>query len=227
MTLKRVLFGVVSALLIASCSDRIPNNNTARILAMGDSFLAWQSSEGAAIPDYLEQELGEMVINRSVTGSYMTRSLSIGGGLGIDIPRQYKASDWKWVILSGGGNDLRFGCGCRSCDEKLDNLISVDGTSAAIPELVQKIRAGGAQVIYIGYIPSPGVISPVDICENEAIELEKRLTRMASADPGVYFISNADLVPFGDRSFHAEDMIHPSEKARRDITERVANIILR
>lgn len=210
---------------IASCSERVPEGNSVRILAIGDSFMAWQSGEGEAIPDYLERELGEEVINRSITGSYMTRTLPVGAKLGLVIPHQYRTSGWEWVILSGGGNDLRFGCGCRRCEKKLDTLISTDGTAAAIPDLVQQIRADGAQVIYVGYLPSPGVISPVDVCENEAAEVEKRLTRMAAADPGVYFLSNANLVPYGDRSFHADDMIHPSEKARMNITSRLASII--
>lgn len=225
MSLRLGLCLSASFLLMANCTERVPDDNSARILAMGDSLLAWQSGSGDAIPDNLERELGEEVIDRSVTGAYMIRTLPVGAGLGLDIRQQYRASDWDWVILSGGGNDLRFGCGCRKCDEKLDSLISSDGASGAIPQLVRQIRSSGAQVIFVGYLASPGIISVVDVCENEGIELEKRLTRMAAADTGVYFLSIADLVPYGDRSFHAEDMIHPSSKARRQIAQRIANII--
>ena len=215
----------VSMFWLASCNESVPNDGSARILAIGDSLVAWQSTSGEAIPDKLEQELGEEVIDRSVTGSYMTPTVPVGAGLGLAIPQQYRTSEWDWVIVNGGGNDLRFGCGCRRCDKKLDELLSSDGRSGAIPQLVQRIRADGAQVIYLGYMLSPGVISAVDVCINEGTELEKRLIRMAASDPGVHYLSNANLVPHGDRSFHDEDMIHPSLKARQEIANRLARII--
>lgn len=48
---------------------------------------------------------------------------------------------------------------------------------------------------------------------------------MAARDSGVHFISLADLVPHGDRSYHAADMIHPSVKASRAIAARIAAVI--
>ncbi len=225
MNFRLAAFLAMSLFTIVACNERIPDDNGARILAVGDSFMAWKSGNKEGIPDYLERELGEEVIDRSVAGSYITRTLPVGAKLGLVIPYQYRAADWEWVILTGGGNDLRFGCGCRRCEKKLDSLISTDGTSGAIPEFVQQIRADGAQVIFVGYLPSPGVVSVVDVCENEGVVLENRLMRIAASDPGVHFLSNANLVPFGDRSFHAEDMIHPSEKTRLNITTRLAAII--
>lgn len=212
-------------LFLVSCNERIPSDNTARIMAMGDSLLAWQAESGEAIPNFLEQELGEEVINRAVTGSYMIKTLPFGDGIGLVISRQYSASDWDWVILSGGGNDLRFGCGCKRCDAKLDSLISPNGTSAMIPELVKSIRADGARVIFVGYVPNPGLPSPIDRCQDEGTVLERRLTRMAEADPGIYFLSFANLVPYGDSSFHADDRIHPSNKTSRIIAKEIASII--
>jgi len=41
----------------------------------------------------------------------------------------------------------------------------------------------------------------------------------------VYFLSLVDLVPYGDRSYHAIDMIHPSIKGSKAIGDLVANII--
>ena len=50
---------------------------------------------------------------------------------------------------------------------------------------------------------------------------------MAARDPGVQFLSLADLVPYGDRSYHGIDMIHPSRKASRIIGRMVADLIRR
>jgi len=74
---------------------------------------------------------------------------------------------------------------------------------------------------------SPGRGSPIEHCRNEGDMLEARIARMSAGDPGVHFVSIADLVPFGDLSFHAADRIHPSAKASAAIAGRVAAIIMR
>ncbi|MEE4187352.1 MAG: SGNH/GDSL hydrolase family protein, partial [Roseobacter sp.] len=90
---------------------------------------------------------------------------------------------------------------------------------------VNSIRATGARVIYVGYLRSPGVGSMIDHCRDEGEDFEARLKAMASTDPGVHFVSLVDLVPYGDRSYHVFDMIHPSQKASRKIAERISAII--
>jgi len=107
----------------------------------------------------------------------------------------------------------------------MERLISVDGQAGSIPELVQQLRSTGAQVIYVGYLRSPGVGSMVDHCRDEGDEFERRLASMAASDGGVYFVSLADLVPHGDRSYHSVDMIHPSVKGSRAIAARIAAVI--
>lgn len=214
---------VVLGALIA-CVDAVPEDGSARILAMGDSMLAWGSGRRAAIPDALAETLAEPVVNRARTGAQMTTALA-GASLGYNIPRQYAPGPWDWVVMSGGGNDLFFGCRCESCDALLNQLITPEGTQGAIPALVSQARGAGAQVIYVGYLPSPGVESIADACEDEAKVLEARLARMASADSGVTFLSFADLVPFGDKSYHVGDMVHPSQKARREVARQIADVI--
>ena len=91
-----------------------------------------------------------------------------------------------------------------------------------IPDLVSRIRASGARVAYIGYLRTPGVTSPVEHCTRDGDALEARLTAMAARDPGVLFLSNRDLVPNGDRSFHDIDRIHPSPKGSAAIAARIA-----
>ncbi|WP_120500821.1 hypothetical protein [Roseovarius sp. EL26] len=82
----------------------------------------------------------------------------------------------------------------------MDQLISNDGQKGKTPTLVRKLRATGAQVVYVGYLRSPGVDSPIEGCRNEGDELECGITSLAATDGGFHFLSNADLVPHGDRS---------------------------
>jgi hypothetical protein len=69
--------------------------------------------------------------------------------------------------------------------------------------------------------------SPIEHCRDEGNELESRIARFARSREGVYFLSLRDLVPPGDRSFHAPDMIHPSRKASDRIARSVYEIIQR
>jgi hypothetical protein len=197
----------------------------ARILAIGDSFFAVHSSSGRSIPAVVQRELGQQVSNRSVMGARMIYNLPLTGALGFDIVRQYRPGPWNWVIMNGGGNDLWLGCNCSRCDRKMTKMISKDGTRGEIPALVSKMRKSGAQVIYVGYLRSPGRGSPIEHCRDEGNELDARVTRMAQRDNGVWFVPMADLVPNGDRSFHAADMVHPSTKGTAAAGKRVAKII--
>jgi hypothetical protein len=107
----------------------------------------------------------------------------------------------------------------------MDKLISPDGRRGAIPGFVGRLRGEGAQVIYVGYLRTPGVTSPIEGCADEGNELDRRVARLAALDAGVHFLSLADLVPPGDRSYHALDLIHPSAKASAEIGRRIAEII--
>jgi len=144
---------------------------------------------------------------------------------GLKIAKQYAEGEWDWVILNGGGNDMWLGCGCIRCDRRINKLISEDGQEGGIPKLVANLRNTGARVVYVGYLRSPGVGSPIEYCKEEGDKLEGRIATMAARDDGIHFLSLADLVPSGDRSYHSVDMIHPSIKASKVIGERVAEII--
>jgi acyl-CoA thioesterase I len=192
---------------------------------LGDSMMAANQAARQSVADVIEAELGEEVIDRSVVGARYFYFLPISGSAGVKLTAQYRPGKWDWVVLNGGGNDLLFGCGCGKCDVQLDRLIAADGKSGAIPAFVAQIRAGGAKVIYTGYLRNPGVRTPIKSCRSAGDELDRRLAIMAARDPGVIFVSLADLVPFGDRSFHAPDLIHPSAKGSRAIGARIAQRI--
>lgn len=196
-----------------------------RILAMGDSLIAWHRISGRSISHALAKELGEPVRNHAVSGARILYALPISGAVGLSIAKQYRPGDWEWVVLNGGGNDLWMGCGCNKCARRMGRMISEDGRRGAIPHLVSTLTKTGAKVIYIGYLRSPGAWSPIEACRDEGEELEARLERLSQLLPGMYFLSLADLVPHGDRSYHGLDMVHPSFKASREIAQRVARVI--
>lgn len=219
-----VLLIAVTALL-TGCSGSAPTDQPTRILAMGDSLMAWNNISGQSIPNTVAKTMREPVVDRSVSAARIIYRLPISGSAGLNIGKQYKPGDWDWIIVNGGGNDLLLGCGCIACDTKLDKLISTDGTKGAIPGMVSDLRKTGAKVIYVGYLRSPGVGSVIEHCRSEGDILEQRVTQMAELDDGVYFLSLRDLVPRGDRSYHALDMIHPSIKASTAIGNKIAAII--
>lgn len=223
MTKLSTIFTVFFVLLgLPLLADEDEN---ARILAIGDSLMAWHSLTGQSIPAVLSDELDEPVVNRSVSGARLLFKVPLMAQAGMEISSQYVEGDWDWVILNGGGNDLWFGCGCHQCDAKLDKLIMPSGTEGAIPELISDLRQAGSQVLFFGYLRSPGVGSLIEDCKEPGDELEARIADFAKKQDGVYFLSNADLVPDGDLSFHGLDRIHPSIKASRAIGERLADII--
>lgn len=187
--------------------------------------MAWNGGTNRSVSDVMEQELRQDVVDRSVSAARMIYSLPVSGAAGLSIPKQYRTGDWDWVVVNGGGNDLWLGCGCFACKRKMNRLVAPDGSHGAIPDLVARLRASGAKVIYTGYLRSPGAGSPIEYCKDEGQELDRRVARMAERDDGVFFVSLADMVPYGDRSFHALDMIHPSVKGSSAIAGRISHLI--
>lgn len=200
----------------------------AKILAIGDSLMAWHRGEGKSISDALAAELGEPVINRSISGARIIYALPISGALGMRIPNQFRERDrFDWVIVNGGGNDIWMACGCGPCKQRLNRMLTPDAKGGDIVSLIARIRKTGARVIYLGYLRSPGFDTPIENCKAAGDTLEARLARLAKRDRGVYFHSIANLVPHGDLSFHGVDRIHPSRKASAIIGKQLAQIIKR
>jgi len=222
---QRLIWAFAVLFAIASCGEAVTQNDQARILLVGDSLMAANGGVGKAISNSVENELDEQVVDRSVIGARMIYALPISGAAGLNIPKQYRPGKWDWVIVNGGGNDLWLGCACSFCDNKMERLISEDGRKGTIPGFVSQLRQDGAKVLYVGYLRSPGMGSPIEYCKDEGDELERRVDTLAGLDKGVYFLSLADLVPTGDRTYFAIDMIHPSSKASAEIGKRIAALI--
>ncbi len=222
----RPLVALLSLFLLFGCGEVVTTSTKdARILLMGDSMMAANRGSGRAVANAIERQLGEEVIDRSVIASRYFYYLPISGAAGLRLPAQYQAGNWDWVVINGGGNDLMFGCGCGMCNTMVNRLVSPDGSSGAIPELVARIRKSGAKVAYAGYLRNPGLYTPVRACRPYGDELDRRLARLAARDPGFIFLPMSDLVPYGDPSLHHQDMIHPSPKGSAAIGNRIAAAI--
>lgn len=196
-----------------------------RILVIGDSLLAAHSFTKRSVGDHLATMLQASVRNRPVSGARMIYRLPLTGAMGLSIPQQFHGAGWDWVVMNGGGNDLWLGCGCHRCDRKLDKLITRAGTQGAIPHLMAKARRSGAQVVYVGYLRSPGIQTLIEGCKDEGDTLEARVADLADRSRGVHYVSLQDLVPHGDRSYFGIDLIHPSLKASKAIAARIADVI--
>jgi hypothetical protein len=223
--LSKLIVTCVTLFALSGCAERAPKDREGAVLVIGDSLLAWNGGSKRAVSDVMEQQLGVPVVDRSVSAARMLYNLPVSGAAGLSIPKQRIKGDWDWVVVNGGGNDLWLGCGCVSCSRKMNRLVSEDGNSGAIPDLVAKLRASGSKVIYLGYLRSPGRGSLIAHCRDEGKELDRRATQMAAQDEGVCFLSLADLVPHGDRSYHALDMIHPSVKGSAAIGNQISRLI--
>ncbi|WP_254684873.1 SGNH/GDSL hydrolase family protein [Tateyamaria omphalii] len=210
-----------------ACTEPVPSSGEARIIATGDSLLAWNAGAEWSVVAALEQRLGTQVVDRSVVGARYHYALPISGSLGLRIGSQYRAGPWDWAVMNGGGNDLWLGCGCGKCEAQLDRLIASDGASGTVVNAVKQARSDGARVAYVGYLRTPGRGSIIDHCREWGDRFEARLARMAARDVGVTFVSIADLVPHGDLSFHDVDRIHPSPKGSAAIAARIAAVINR
>lgn len=232
MRIKLLGLGLLLGGLVA-CSEPVSKSalveeptSPGEILVLGDSMLAFHSLSGRSAPDVLESAVGMNVTNRAVSGARMIYRLPISGAAGMSIPKQFRQGNWDWVVLNGGGNDLWLGCGCRSCDRKLDRLLDKDGNpKGEIAKLTARLRGSGAKVLWVGYLRTPGRDSPIEECADEGNELEARLEKFSEKHEGVHFVSIADLVPHGDLSYHGIDRIHPSVKGSAAIGERIAQTI--
>ncbi|MEX0365175.1 MAG: SGNH/GDSL hydrolase family protein [Ruegeria sp.] len=223
--LKPLLLALIAALPLTACQESFSQNSGARILAVGDSLMAWNAVWGSSISDTIEQELGEAVVDRSVVGAWMQIRPDAEDQKGFNIPYQYVKGDWDWVVVNGGGNDLLFGCGCGRCDRIMNRMISADGSTGQIPDFLRRIRDDGARVLYTGYLRSPGLLTPIDHCKSEGDELEARIARLAQQEKGIEYVSMQDVVPRGGLFYFAPDLIHPSPRSSHLIGKRLAAII--
>jgi acyl-CoA thioesterase-1 len=95
IVLRRFWFFLVLATTLAACSARIPENTQNRILLLGDSMMAANSADSAGVAAALQQQLGEPVVDRSVSGA---RYLGLTQYSGL----VYSQSIPQWKMAMGG-----------------------------------------------------------------------------------------------------------------------------
>lgn len=215
------VFGLIALIALLISAPVARADTPLRVLVMGDSFMTSNGSRQKSVPHVLSNLLGTRVKSTAVTGARHLYALPVTGALGLNISKQYRRGNWDVVVMNGGGNDLWLGCGCGKCTRKMARMISGDGQRGVIPEVIARARRTGARVIYVGYLRSPGRGSLIDACKTLGDTLERRIARLAATDSGLTFVSLADMVPFGDLSFHANDRIHPSPKGSAAAAERI------
>ena len=207
-------------LVIAACA---PSGGERAILAIGDSIMSWNGDRG--IPEVAAASLGRPVSDKSRGGAHVTHPSRVAGALGFDVSRQYAGGSWDWVVLTGGGNDLRGDCATPRAAGTRDGLIG-PGLDGDIPALLARIRASGSRVAFIGYYhdatASPSGFAP---CQPEFDIINARLTELAADDPGLLFVDAGDAIDPDDRSLYARDLIHPSRRGSEAIGRALADAI--
>lgn len=214
----------VLPLILSACAAPAPPSGDA-VLAIGDSVMAWNGGQG--IPEAVGAGLNRPVIDNAQSAAHLTHPNGTAGALGFDITRQFQGGDWDWVILTGGGNDLRGRCQTSEEPQVLNGLIGPDLTGD-IPMLVARIRATGAKVGFVGYYDgAEAAATGFTSCQGAFDTINARMTQLAARDAGVLFFDSGDVIDTADRGLYARDLIHPSPRGSAVIGSALAAAMLR
>lgn len=220
--------------LVSACSSvsnpTEVNRDVATILGIGDSILEWNRAEGTSIIDVVGASLNRPVYSVAVGGARFAHLDELAAADGFDIRSQYEQvgrTDFDWVVLNGGANDLLGDCGCQECESALDELIDAEGADGHIVDFVAELAAGETKVVFIGPYQMPeNAAFGYDGCQASFAEQNRRLALMAESIDGVFVVSAADVVTPEDLDAYADDRVHPSERGSRLIGESVAAAIV-
>lgn len=186
-----------------------------RILAIGDSVMAWHKWTGRDIPSVMGKSLGAEVENVSRPGARFSNVSALGRAVGFDVRAQFRRGDWDIVLINGGANDMLADCNCRACDAVLDTLIAPD-LNGEVATLVAEVKSSGAEIVWMGYYASARS-GQFTGCRPYLVEYDARLARLAADTAGMTFLDSEAAVTADDRSLFAFDGIHPSPKGARRI----------
>ena len=196
-----------------------------RVLAIGDSILAWHKWTGRDIPAVMGDVLGAQVENDAVAGARFSNTSTLGQAIGFDVRAQFRRGAWDIVLVNGGANDFLAECGCNACDAVLDGLIASDLTGD-VPTFVADMLSSGADVLWMGYYASArsGRFAG---CRPYLVNYDARLARLADATPGLTFVDSEAAMDRSRRALFAFDGIHPSPEGARLIGTYLAQSIAR
>ncbi|MFZ5963388.1 SGNH/GDSL hydrolase family protein [Thalassococcus sp. BH17M4-6] len=215
--MRRIAVAVL-LLLTAACGRGVPDD--AQIVVAGDSVMAWNRVQGAGVADQLSERLAQPVGDVSLPYASVTGSTGSGP---LDISRQVSGLSARWVVMNGGANDLGVGCSGAGTGAILNRLISADGRTGAIPDMVAKLRARNVRVLWADYYTSPRFVGTP--CGRVYDQMAGRTARMAAADPGVFYVDMGDVVQPADASVFARDRIHPSHEGSARIAALIADAL--
>ena len=207
--------------LVAGCVH-IPSQQD-DIVVIGDSVMAWNRAESGDVGSAIGAELDRTVVNRAAFGAQI-RANNATILLGLSIPAQLPPGQWKWVVANGGANDLGFSCGCTRCDNEIEALISRDGQTGDIPNLIAQALAQNARVLWLGYYRAPETTS-FEGCRPGLVEIERRVARLARSNDSVFFLDAESVFEPLVPELFDPDKTHPSVKGSALIGREIANII--
>ena len=220
----RILITLCFLMGFASCA-LAPRQTGGDILVIGDSVMAWNGFSGGDIGSVVGAELEREVVSRATLGARI-RAGGIGTLGGLSIPAQLSTGSWNWIVMNGGANDLGFSCKCTRCDAEIDLLISRDGATGAIPDLITKATRQQAKVLWVGYYQTPNSRS-FRGCRPGLVELERRIANFALTKDDVFFIDSENVLKPTKPEFFAPDRTHPSAAGSTVIGRFVAQEITR
>ena len=196
-----------------------------RVLAIGDSILAWHKWTGRDIPSVMGDILGADVENNAVAGARFSNDSVLGRATGFDVRAQFRRGPWGLVLINGGANDLLADCNCKASDPVLDGLLAPDLTGE-VATLLAEILTSGVEVVWMGYYASARS-GQFTGCRPYLVEYDARLARLADRTPGLTFVDSEDAIDPGNRALFAFDGIHPSPRGARLIGAYLAQSLNR
>ena len=216
MTIRLALILTLSLALPGHAADA-PRT----VLVVGDSLLDWHRTKGNAIPQVLARQTGWQVRSRAASGAKMYLTGAEENPRSV-IPAQYEKGAWDWVVINGGANDLLTKCGCSRCEKVISGILSKDGKTGIMADLVKRARGDGAQVVMVGYIGNPR-LNLFSGCRDDVLELVRRQKLLAARDRGVSYFSTRSVVEIKKRASFALDGIHPSQRSTKRIGAYLAH----
>ena len=75
-----------------------------------------------------------------------------------------------------------------ACHDTINELVSENARSGKIPDFLRTIRDNGSKILYIGYLRSPGLLTPIEHCKNEGDLFEARLAKFADREENILCI---------------------------------------
>ena len=194
-----------------------------RVLAIGDSILAWHKWTGRDIPSVFGTALGGEVENDAVAGARFSNTSTLGRAVGFDVRAQFRDGPWDVVLINGGANDFLTDCSCNDCTSVLDGLITAELTGE-VPAFLAEVLAREVDVIWMGYYASSRS-GQFTGCRPYLVEYDARLARFAEATPRLTFLDSEAAVDPDLRDLFAFDGIHPSPEGARRIGTYLAQSV--